>query len=128
MNFNFKKKLENNVEHIKDKTDNFIEKSSKFKKIRLGNISRLRICFIIVALAVIHSFYGNSDKCLSRTIDLNNKIEQCKTDIDSLNNLIINYKDAIEKIDNDDEYLEEYARENFFMSSRNEDIIIVIKK
>ncbi|MBE9488387.1 MAG: septum formation initiator family protein [Bacteroidetes bacterium] len=127
MKFNFKRKLENNVEQIKDKTDGFIDKSSKFKRIRLGNISRLRICVIIVILAVIHSFYGNSDKCLSRTITLNHKIEQCKTDIDSLNNLILNYKNVIEKIDNDDEFLEEYARKNYFMSSRNEDIIIVNK-
>lgn len=129
MKFGFNKnKINENIDYLKKGSQELIDTASKTKGISFRNISRLRLCIVIVVIALIYSFYGNSDKCINRQMQIRRQIQKCQSDIDSLNARIADYNQFIERIDTDNEFLEEFARENFYMTTNNEDVIVIEKK
>lgn len=128
MKFGIDKKINQNLDYLKKGSKEMMDSAAKTKGISFRNISRLRLCIVIVVIALVYSFYGNSDKCMNRQMQIRRQIEKCQSDIDSLNRRIEEYNKFIERIDIDNEFLEEYARENYYMTSNNEDIIIIEKK
>ena len=57
-----------------------------------------------------------------------NKQEEKQIMIDSLENKILEMKKKIERLNNDQNELEKFARENFLMKQDNEDLIIIKEK
>ncbi len=129
MKFGKKKEdIKQGIGTITEKSKDLIKKGSKMKGISFKNISQLRLSVLIVILAVVYTFYGNSDKTLNRQFYVKNQIKKCQNDIDSLNNRIIECQKIIDRIDNDNRFLEEFAREKYYMAGKNEEIIIIEKR
>lgn len=128
MKFGVNKQINQNFDYLKKGSKEFVDKAAKTKGISFSNISRVRLCIVIVVIAVVYSFYGNSDKCMNRQMQIRRQIDKCQSDIDSLNTRIEEYNQFIERVDTDNDFLEEYARENYYMTTNNEDIIVIEKK
>lgn len=127
----FKKKkedIEHSIDAITEKSKGLIKKGSKMKGISFGNISQLRLSIFIIILAIVYTFYGNSDKTLNRQFFVKQQIKKCQHDIDSLNNRITECQKIIDRIDNDNRFLEEFAREKYYMAGKNEEIVIIEKR
>lgn len=122
-----KETIKHGIGTISEKSKNILHKGSKIKGISFKNISQLRLSAFIIILSVIYTFYGNSDKTLNRQFYVKKQIKKCQNDIDSLNNRIIECQKIIDRIDNDDRFLEEFAREKYYMAGRNEEIVIIEK-
>lgn len=118
-------KINQNLGYLRDSFKELISSASKAKGISFKNISRVRLCIVIVVISAIYSFYGNSDKCINRQMYIKRQIKKCQNDIDSLNNRIAEYNKFIEQIESSNHFLEEFARKNYYMTNNNEDIIII---
>ncbi|MEG2318309.1 MAG: septum formation initiator family protein [Rikenellaceae bacterium] len=125
MKLGIDKKIKENIDYFKEGSKEFIDSAAQTKGVSFKNISQVRLCIVIIIIALIYSFYGNTDRCMNRQMQIRRQLSKCQSDIDSLNSRIKEYNYYIEKIDNDNEFLEEYARENYYMSDNNEEIIII---
>lgn len=128
MKFGVDNKVNKNLEYLKKGSKEMMDSAAKTKGVSFRNISRIRLCIVIIVIALVYSFYGNSDKCMNRQMQIRRQIDKCQSDIDSLNRRIDAYNKYIERIDVDNDFLEEYARENYYMTGNNEDIIVIEKK
>lgn len=123
-----KEEIKHGIGTISEKSKDLIKKGSKIKGVSFKNISQLRLSVFIIILAVIYAFYGNSDKTLNRQFYVKKQIRKCQNDIDSLNNRITECQKVIDRIDNDNRFLEEFAREKYYMAGRNEEIVVIEKR
>ena len=80
--------------------------------------------FIVGFLFIIWIIFLDENNLVLLNQQLN-KLEENKEIIDSLENKILKMQNKLERLNNDQQELEKFARENFLMKKDNEDIIII---
>ncbi len=98
------------------------KKAPKNKRIRLFTNTQIIIAATAV-FAVLFIFLDNSS--LQDKRELDRKLEQAIRQRDSLAAQIASDSTIIRRIETDDNYLERYAREHFFMKRPLEDVFIM---
>lgn len=82
-----------------------------------------------VTILIFIFFVGYYDQNnLIYRFSLDRKIAQLKSDIEHYNNIINESTKQLDQLRTDKEKLEKFARENYLMKKKNEDIFIVEKK
>ncbi|MDD2798935.1 MAG: septum formation initiator family protein [Bacteroidales bacterium] len=79
------------------------------------------IAFLIFGFIII--FWDENNLIYRWTLD--RKIHQLKGDIEHYNTIIDESTQQLEQLQNDSDKLEKYARENYLMKQKEEDIFIV---
>lgn len=90
-----------------------------FRKFGKYHITFLMFLFIIV-------YYDENNLIYRYSLD--RKIMQLQSDIDHYNGIIFESTKQLDQLRTDKEKLEKFARENYLMKKKNEDIFIVEKK
>ncbi|MFI3314542.1 MAG: septum formation initiator family protein [Rikenellaceae bacterium] len=93
------------------------------KKIKIGFLTNIQIAIIgIVVFSLFYFRYGDENYKVKRALKY--ELDSLTNHVDSLRNKI--YKDSlmIERLKNDNKYLEKYARETFYMHKEGEEVFI----
>lgn len=97
-------------------------KKSKFKNIEL--FTNFQLCTIALIIFIFMLFFAENNNIMYKQA-LTNRLKANKIERDSLLKEIHKDSLTIERIKNDDKFLEKYVREHFYYRAEDEDVFIV---
>ncbi|MDR1699276.1 MAG: septum formation initiator family protein [Prevotellaceae bacterium] len=97
---------------------------TKLKVLWLNNYRRLlKYAVVIIAFGVYYVFLGKYNLMERREQD--RKMAKMEQEIDSIKSKIAQDKQLLQALQTDDETLETFAREQFYMKKENEDVFVI---